>query len=46
MFVTHLHPNLTGATPLEKAASRIGFGEGLVEAGKRDERVHAYVAVR
>lgn len=44
MFVTHLHPNLTGATPLEKAATRVGFGEGLVEAGKRDERVVALSA--
>ncbi len=44
MFVTHLHPNLTGATPLEKAATRVGFGDGLVEAGKRDERVVALSA--
>ncbi len=44
MFVTHLHKNMTGATPIEKAASRNGFGEGLVEAGKRDERVVALSA--
>ncbi len=44
MFVTHLHPNLTGATPLEKAPSRNGYGEGLLEAGKRDERVVALSA--
>ncbi len=44
MFVSHLHPNLTGQTPLEKVASRVGYGEGLVEAGKRDERVVALSA--
>jgi transketolase len=44
MFATHLHSNLTGATPLEKTATRVGFGEGLVEAGKRDERVVALSA--
>jgi transketolase len=44
MFVTHLHQNMTGATPLEKAPSRNGYGEGLLEAGRRDERVVALSA--
>lgn len=44
MFVTHLHNNMTGATPIEKAPSRNGYGEGLVEAGKRDDRVVALSA--
>lgn len=44
MFASHLHPNLSGATPIEKAPSRNGYGEGLVEAGKRDDRVVALSA--
>ncbi|MCU0678051.1 MAG: transketolase family protein [Candidatus Pacebacteria bacterium] len=44
MFVTHLHQNMTGATPVEKAPSRNGYGEGLLEAGRRDERVVALSA--
>ncbi len=44
MFASHLHPNLSGSTPIEKAPSRNGYGEGLLEAGKRDERVVALSA--
>lgn len=35
---------MTGATPVDKAPSRNGYGEGLVEAGKRDDRVVALSA--
>jgi transketolase len=35
---------MTGATPVEKAPSRNGYGEGLLEAGRRDERVVALSA--
>ncbi len=44
MFVTHLHSNLSGGKLIEKAPSRNGYGEGLLEAGKRDERVVALSA--
>lgn len=40
MFASHLQPNIT--TPeVEKAPTRNGYGEGLLEAGKRDENVVA-----
>ncbi len=40
MFASHLQPNLN--TPdVEKAPTRNGYGEGLLEAGKRDENVVA-----
>jgi len=38
MFASHLQPNLTDKD-IEKVPTRNGFGEGLLEAGKRDERV-------
>lgn len=38
MFAPHLQPNLTDKD-VEKVPTRNGFGEGLLEAGKRDERV-------
>jgi transketolase C-terminal domain/subunit len=38
MFASHLQPNLTDSD-IEKVPTRNGFGEGLLEAGKRDERV-------
>ena len=40
MFASHLQPNLTDGE-VEKAPTRDGFGEGLVEAGKADDRVVA-----
>lgn len=40
MFASHLQPNLTDKE-IEQAPTRNGFGEGLLEAGKRDERVVA-----
>lgn len=40
MFANHLQPNLTPET-VERKANRIGYGEGLLEAGTRDERVVA-----
>jgi transketolase len=40
MFAKHLQPNLATEKP-EKVPNRNGFGEGLLEAGKRDERVVA-----
>jgi transketolase len=39
MFANNLQPNLS--TDVEKVPTRNGFGEGLLEAGKRDERVVA-----
>jgi transketolase len=38
MFADHLQSTL-GSTELEQVPTRNGFGEGLLEAGKRDERV-------
>lgn len=40
MFASHLQPNLTSGEP-EKVPTRMGYGDGLLEAGKRDERVVA-----
>jgi transketolase len=40
MFASHLQPNL-GAGEVEKVPTRHGYGDGLLEAGKRDERVVA-----
>ena len=40
MFATHLQPNLTSDT-VERVPTRFGYGEGLLEAGKRDEKVVA-----
>lgn len=40
MFANYLQPNLSAAT-VEKAPNRNGYGDGLLEAGKRDERVVA-----
>lgn len=40
MFASHLQPNLTTGE-IEKVPTRNGFGEGLLEAGKRDERITA-----
>ena len=43
MLATHLDPNL-GTKEMKSLPSRNGYGEGLVEAGKRDERVVALAA--
>jgi len=43
MFVSHLDKNLIAGTT-QKAPTRNGFGEGLLEAGKRDDRVVALSA--
>ena len=40
MFAKHLQPNITSDT-IERVPNRNGFGEGLLEAGKRDEQVVA-----
>jgi len=40
MFASHLQPNLD-PNVVERKANRIGYGEGLLEAGTRDERVVA-----
>lgn len=40
MFANHLQPNLAPDT-VEKVPNRNGYGDGLLEAGKRDERVVA-----
>jgi transketolase len=40
MFAENLQPKLSPDT-VEKAPTRDGYGEGLLEAGKRDERVVA-----
>lgn len=39
MFAEHLQPNIE--TDVEQVPTRNGYGEGLLEAGKRDERVVA-----
>lgn len=39
-FASHLQPNLNPDT-VEKSPTRVGYGDGLLEAGKRDERVVA-----
>lgn len=38
MFASHLQPNIS-PDGVEKVPTRNGYGEGLLEAGKRDERV-------
>jgi transketolase len=43
MFANHLDKNVA-TSDVKKAASRNGFGEGLVEAGKRDNQVVALSA--
>jgi len=40
MFAHHLQPNLSIET-VEKTPTRVGYGEGLLEAGKRDSQVVA-----
>ncbi|MCA9353937.1 MAG: transketolase family protein [Candidatus Kaiserbacteria bacterium] len=40
MFADHLQPNLSNGE-VERTPTRHGYGEGLLEAGKRDERVVA-----
>ncbi len=40
MFASHLQPDIATTTP-KRAATRAGFGEGLLEAGKRDPNVVA-----
>lgn len=40
MFASHLHPNISNGQ-IEKAPTRVGYGDGLLEAGKRDENVVA-----
>ena len=40
MFADHLQPNLASGE-VEKVPNRNGYGEGLLEAGNRDERVVA-----
>jgi len=40
MFANHLQPDLNPET-VERSPTRIGYGDGLLEAGKRDERVVA-----
>jgi len=40
MFAEHLQPNLSPDS-VEKSATRNGYGDGLVEAGKRDQNVVA-----
>jgi transketolase len=40
MFAPHLQPDIATTAP-KRAATRVGFGEGLLEAGKRDPNVVA-----
>ena len=40
MFASHLQPNIAQGNP-ERVPSRNGYGEGLLEAGKRDSNVVA-----
>lgn len=40
MFANHLQPNLNSET-VERVPTRNGYGEGLLEAGKRDENIVA-----
>jgi transketolase len=40
MFASHLQPNLSPQS-VEKSPTRNGYGDGLLEAGKRDENVVA-----
>ena len=43
MFATHLEPNMQTGNP-ERVPTRNGYGDGLVEAGNRDEHVVALSA--
>jgi transketolase len=40
MFAAHLQPGIASGE-VEKVPTRMGYGDGLLEAGKRDERVVA-----
>ncbi len=40
MFASHLQPHIATETP-KKAPTRLGYGEGLLEAGKRNQNVVA-----
>ncbi len=40
MFASHLQPNIATEAP-KKTSTRVGYGEGLLEAGKRDQHVVA-----
>lgn len=40
MFASHLQPNISEGK-VDKAPTRNGYGEGLLEAGKRDENIVA-----
>lgn len=40
MFASHLQPNIASGE-VEKVPTRNGYGDGLLEAGKRDEKVVA-----
>lgn len=40
MFASHLQPSLSSGT-VESVPTRHGYGDGLLEAGKRDERIVA-----
>ncbi|MCA9358537.1 transketolase family protein, partial [Candidatus Kaiserbacteria bacterium] len=40
MYAEHLQPNLASGD-VEKVPTRHGYGDGLLEAGKRDERIVA-----
>jgi transketolase len=41
MFASHIQQNIKDGGAPERVASRNGYGEGLLEAGKRDENVVA-----
>lgn len=41
MFATHLHNAIKNGNDPERIPTRIGYGEGLLEAGKRDNNVVA-----
>lgn len=41
MFASHIQQNIKDGGTIEKVASRNGYGEGLLEAGKRDDNVVA-----
>jgi len=41
MFASHLQPNIKEGKAPDRVPSRNGYGEGLLEAGKRDENVVA-----
>lgn len=41
MFASHIQQNIKDGGAIEKVPSRNGYGEGLLEAGKRDDNVVA-----